>query len=66
MRHRLLCLVLSNMISLTHLRRVRRAAFRYVQKRVSVKRSYGYNVTGVGHTSLSSASIWSGEIIIPS
>jgi hypothetical protein len=35
------------------------------QKRVSVKRSYVY-VTGVGHTSLSSASIRSGEIIIPS
>ena len=34
------------------------------QKRVSVKRSYG-RVTGVGHTSLSSASIRSGEIIIP-
>jgi hypothetical protein len=33
------------------------------QKRVSVKRSYGYSVTGVGHTSLSSASIRSGEII---
>ena len=35
-----------------------------LQKRVSVKRSYG-RVTGVGHTSLSSASIRSGEIIIP-
>ena len=35
-----------------------------IQKRVSVKRSYG-RVTGVGHTSLSSASIRSGEIIIP-
>ena len=31
---------------------------------VSVKRSYG-RVTGVGHTSLSSASIRSGEIIVP-
>ena len=37
----------------------------FFQKRVSVKRSYG-RVTGVGHTSLSSASIRSGEIIIPS
>jgi hypothetical protein len=34
-----------------------------LQKRVSVKRSYGC-VTGVGHTSLSSASIRSGEIIV--
>ena len=34
------------------------------QKRVSIKRKRGH-VTRVGHTSLSNARVWSGEIIMP-